>query len=108
MTEARPQVSWKAIEVDAVFVGRDGTDAGRVTRVVGDKNADVFTGLAVSLGLLKSQAMVASERVTGIWPDRVETDLGPAELESLPPFEEEPVVQWTPGRRSFLDRLFRR
>ncbi len=91
-----------------MLVARDGTEAGRVTRVVGDKTADVFTGLAVSLGLLKSELVVASERVTGIWPDRVETDLDAAELESLPPFEEEPVVQWTPGRRSFLDRLFRR
>lgn len=108
MSDERPQVSWKAIEVDAALVASDGAEVGKVTRIVGDRDADVFTGLAVSLGLLKGEQMVDSERVTGIWPDRVETDLDPAALDSLPEFEDEPVVRWTPGRRSFFDRLFRR
>ena len=60
--------------------------------------ADVFTGLAVSLGLLKGEQVVPSERITGIWPDRVETDLDAAELGSLPLFEEEPVE--SSGRRA--------
>ena len=43
----RPQVSWMAIEADAEVVAAGGDVAGRVSRVVGDADADVFSGLAV-------------------------------------------------------------
>jgi hypothetical protein len=104
----RPQVSWKAIEANAKVLARGGEEAGQVSRVVGDQTADVFTGLALSGGVLSGERFLAAERVTAIWPDAVQTDLDAAGLDGLPPFDETPTVRWDPGKRSFLDRLFGR
>lgn len=105
---ARPQVSWKAIEADAKVVTADGEVAGRVSRVVGDTDADVFTGLAVVPHALAGERLVAAERVTAIWEDRVEIDLTRESLEGLPEYEETPVVRWQPSQGGFLSRLFGR
>ena len=41
-------VSWIVIEPGWKVVGRDGEELGRVDEVIGDSNADIFNGLAVS------------------------------------------------------------
>lgn len=105
---ARPQVSWKAIEADAKVVSSEGDVAGRVSRVVGDADADVFTGLAVVPHAFAGERLVAAERVTAIWEDRVEIDLTRESLEGLPEYEEAPVVRWRPRRPGLLRRLFGR
>ena len=68
-------VAWKVIESGWDVVGRDGEELGSVHEVVGDANADIFTGLNVSPGLLKSSRYVPSERVVAIYEGRVELDL---------------------------------
>lgn len=105
---SRPQVAWTAIEANAELVASDGSLAGRVSRVVGDSDADVFTGLAVVPHALAGERLVAAERVVGIWPDRVEVSLAREQIEALPEYEEPPVVRWDAGERSLLRRLFRR
>ena len=72
---------------------------GKVSQVVGDTDADVFTGLAVSLHLLGKARFVPSERVRGIWPDRVELDLTAEQVEELPEHEEVPVGAARAGGR---------
>jgi hypothetical protein len=104
----RPQVSWKAIEADADVVVAEGDVAGRVGRVVGDTDADVFSGLTVVVHALAGERFVAAERVTGIWEDRVEIDLPRESLEGLPDYEDAPVVRWQPRGPGFLRRLFGR
>ena len=106
---SEPEVSWKALEAGAAVVASDGEEVGSVSRVVGDAEADVFTGIAVKTGVLGDERLVPSERVRAIWPDRVEIDLSKSDIESLPPYEDSPVVRWTPDERTgFLSRLFRR
>jgi hypothetical protein len=102
-----PEVSWKAIEEDAEVVSADGKTVGRVARVVGDPDADIFTGLAVDVAILGADRFVPSERVTTIRPGRVELTLTAAEIERLPEHEETPTVQWRPGRRSVRSALRR-
>jgi hypothetical protein len=46
--------------------------------------------------------------VVGIWPDRVEVDLGQAELEGLPEYEDAPVMRLEPDKPGFFARLFGR
>jgi uncharacterized protein YrrD len=101
-----PQVSWKAVEAGADVVSSEGEKSGKVSRVVGDPDADVFTGLAVKVGILSGERLAPSERVTGIWPDRVAVDLTKAELEALPEYEEAPVVRIEPEEPGFFARLF--
>jgi hypothetical protein len=93
----RPQVAWKAIEEDAEVLSSDGESAGRVSRIVGDHTADVFTGLAIFVGTFGAERYVPAERVTGIWPDRVQVALTAAEIEELPKHEDVPSVRWRPG-----------
>jgi hypothetical protein len=97
VTSADPQVSWKVIEEDADVVSSDGEVAARVSRIVGDHEADVFTGLAVHVGALGHERFVAAERVSGIWPDRVELSVTREEIEALPEYEDAPTVRWRPG-----------
>ncbi|HEX2112623.1 MAG TPA: PRC-barrel domain-containing protein [Gaiellaceae bacterium] len=93
----RPQVAWKAIEEDAEVVASNGERAGRVSRIVGDHDADVFTGLAIHVDAFGGERFVAAERVRAIWPDRVELDLAEAAIERLPKYEDVPTVRWRPG-----------
>ena len=53
MTEPGPQVSWKAIERDAAVVSAEGADIARVVEIAGDRTADIFNGLVVTLGPLE-------------------------------------------------------
>jgi hypothetical protein len=103
-------IAWKAIEDSTPVFSSEGEQVGRVSRVVGDAEADVFTGLAVSVGALSADRFVASERVRAIYPDRIDLDLTKAEIEGLPPHEDAPVVRWRPGGgvRGFFERLFGR
>jgi hypothetical protein len=109
-TSEGPQVSWKAIEADAPVFSSEGEAVGKVTSVVGDSDADVFTGLAVSVDVLGPDRFVASERVKAIWPDRVDVGLTKAQIENLPKYEETPTVRWRPdsGIGGFFRRLFGR
>ena len=109
-SEDRPQIAWKAIEAGTPVLSAEGERVGKVSKVVGDPDADVFTGLAVSTGTFARDRLVPSERVRGIWPDRIELDLPAARLERLPEYEETPTVRWRPdgGPGAFLRRLFGR
>ena len=107
MSAPGPEVSWKAIEEDAEVVSADGEVVGRVSRVVGDPDADIFTGLAVDVAILGADRFVPSERVKTIRPGSVELAIAAAEVERLPEHEETPTVQWRPGRRSVFSTLRR-
>jgi sporulation protein YlmC with PRC-barrel domain len=105
---SEPKVSWKALEPGAEVVSTDGESIGTLSRVVGDAEADVFTGLAVKPGLLSGERLIPSERVGGIWPERVEVRLSKDELEALPRFEDPPAVRIEPRAPGFFRRLFGR
>ena len=106
---SEPEVSWKAVEPGAEVVSSDGESVGSVSRIVGDTEADVFTGIAVKPGVLGGERLVPSERIRGIWPERVEIDLTKSDIERLPPYEDSPVVRWKPDEDTgFFSRLFRR
>jgi sporulation protein YlmC with PRC-barrel domain len=101
-----PQVAWKAIEADAEVFSTEGENVGKVAQVVGDPDADVFTGLSISLGVLGADRFVESERVRGIWPDRVELELTVQEIEALPEYDEQPSERLA-SPDDFMTRLRR-
>lgn len=107
---SRPEVSWKAIERAARVWSSDGVEVGKVTEVTGDPDADIFNGLVVSLGMLGANRYLPAERVTGIWPDRIEIALTAEEAASLPEHEEQVAARWAPPDRftTRLRRLFGR
>jgi hypothetical protein len=62
-----------------------------VDEVLGDKNRDIFDGLAISTGLVGKPKYVAAERVGEIREGRVELRLSADEIERLEPYEPEPL-----------------
>jgi hypothetical protein len=87
-------VSWFVIEPGWTVVDADGGEVGRVEEVVGDSNADIFNGLAVSTGLLGGARYVPAESVRRITEGRIELNLGHHEVKQLekhaqPPASEE-------------------
>lgn len=87
-------VSWKVVEPGWSVASSDGEDVGRIDRVLGDPNIDIFHGLAVSTGLLGRPRFVPSERVGTIVEGRVELQLTKDEFDRLDEAEEPP-----PSRR---------
>jgi len=59
-------VSWKVVESGWEVVASDGDSVGTVREVLGDAEADIFSGLVVSEGLLSKTRFVPSEQVTRI------------------------------------------
>jgi sporulation protein YlmC with PRC-barrel domain len=106
LSAGAPPVSWKAIEKNAVVISSDGQEAGKVSEVAGDPNADIFHGLVVSLGTLGANRYLPAERVRAIWPHRVEVDVPAAEIEALPEYEEPVAERWR-APDDFLARLRR-
>lgn len=101
-----PQVSWKAIERDARVYSSDGQEVGKVSEVAGDAGLDIFNGLVVSLGMLDANRYIAAERVTGIWPDRVEIAATAEEMQSLPEYEQPVAKRWA-SQDDLMTRLRR-
>jgi len=104
--EQAPQVSWKVLERDAGVVTADGSEVARVVEVVGDRVADIFSGLVVKFGPLDTKRNLPAEHVVAIWPRRVQVDLTADEIAALPPYQE-PVVKRLP-QDGFFKRLRRR
>lgn len=109
-TPERPQVAWKAIEADAKIVTAEGEEIGTISEVVGDPDADIFTGLSIDTDLFGPDRFVPAERVQAIWPDRVQVAVPASAAGDLPEYEEAPVEDWRPdggGVGSFFGRLAR-
>ncbi|HEY3105421.1 MAG TPA: hypothetical protein VGJ49_01355 [Gaiellaceae bacterium] len=103
-----PQVAWVAIEDGAEVFSSEGEAVGKVTRAVGDAEADVFTGLAVKLSPLGKELLVPSESVGGIWPTRVDVAMTRDEIQQLPELDDQPAVRIEPEAPGFFRRLFGR
>lgn len=107
MTAARePEVSWKAIEAGAAVCSSDGEEVARVREISGDSDADIFSGLVVSVGKLGPDRFLPAERVRAIWADRIEVAATAEEIANLPAYEEPIAERWEPSD-SMLARIRR-
>lgn len=105
---SEPEVSWKSIEKGARVLAADDQELGKVAEIAGDSDADIFSGLVVSLSRLSSNRFLPAERVTGIWPDRVATSITSDQVESLDEYKDPVAERWQPPAPGFLSRLFGR
>ncbi|HEX2293456.1 MAG TPA: PRC-barrel domain-containing protein [Gaiellaceae bacterium] len=80
-------VSWLMVEPGWDVVASDGSEVGRVESVVGDTSKDIFSGLAISSGLLaglvEKPKFVPAERIRSITEGRIEVDLPPEAVDGL-------------------------
>jgi hypothetical protein len=94
VSTSEPQVAWIAIEVGAVVQGADGTQIGTLKEVAGDDEHDIFDGLVVTTPGSETLRYIPAERVKGIWPHRIETDLGADEAGQLAEYKAAKVTRW--------------
>jgi hypothetical protein len=100
------RVSWLQIEQGWNVISSDGTLVGTVAQVEGDKNADIFDGLAVASTQSRQIVYVPGERVGVISVGEVTLTLAAAEAGTLEPFKA-PPPQTTirPGKTPLSVRL---
>ena len=102
-----PQVAWMAIEDNAQVFSTEGEAVGKVSQVVGDAEADVFSGLAIALRPMGRPRFVSADCVRAIWPDRIELDVTRDQVESLPEHKAAPTERIQPGDDGFMARVRR-
>jgi hypothetical protein len=99
-------VSWLQIEQGWNVVTSDGVSIGKVAQVEGDKQGDIFDGLAVALDNPKEFGYVPGEQVGAIYPGEVNLKISAAEAAKLEPFEAAPPeTKWLPGKAPLGARL---
>ncbi|HWE82384.1 MAG TPA: hypothetical protein VG265_12090 [Gaiellaceae bacterium] len=121
MSSGADPVSWLEIEPGWTVAASDGVEIGSVSELTGDREQDIFDGLAVRVGQAGvgktgvgktgfgktgPTRYVPAEQIGEIRPGRVTLKLTAAEAEALETFEEPPpsVVISSEGT-SFGDRL---
>jgi uncharacterized protein YrrD len=87
-------VSWRVIERGWSVVDAEGNEIGKIDKIVGDVDDDIFDGLAVGDGgtVLTRARYVPCERVAEIREGLVMLDLRPGEATQLEPYLD-PVVR---------------
>jgi hypothetical protein len=99
-------VSWLQIEQGWTVVTLDGVLVGTVAQTEGDKNDDIFDGLAVESGKPARLRYVPGEKVGQIFPGKVTLKIGSADLGTLEPFQAPPPeTKWVPGKAPLSTRL---
>ena len=76
-----------AIQRNLPVVDVEGTEIGHVESVLGDEDDDIFHGVHLNLKGWGGHVELLADRITRISLERVYTDLGPGEGESLKPLK---------------------
>ena len=84
-------VSWFLIEPGWKVLAADGSEAGAVKEVIGDSNADIFDGLAVSTSTLGKPRYVPAEQVAEITEGAVRLSLAADRVAELDEYKEPPT-----------------
>jgi hypothetical protein len=91
LTAGGDPVSWMLVEPGWKVVSSDDHGIGRVDEVVGDMNADIFTGIKVLTGLLGKPKYVPSEQVAEITEGCVALTLSEDDAQMLRDWEDVPA-----------------
>jgi hypothetical protein len=99
-------VSWLQIQKGWQVHASGGEAIGSVSEVTGDKQDDIFDGLAVLFGRSGPVRYVPGESVGEIYPNEVRLKITSAEADQLEPFEKPPPeVVILPEKAPLLARL---
>jgi len=99
-------VSWLQIEQGWNVVTSDGVIVGTVAQVEGDKQGDIFDGLAVESRQPRQIRYVAGEQVGAIYPGEVTLKIASADTGALEPFQAPPPqTTWLPGKAPLTTRM---
>jgi hypothetical protein len=91
---ARDPVAWRVIEQGWSVLDADGHEVGKVDRVTGDVDADIFDGITVGDGgtVLTRARYVPSEQIAHIYQGEIVLAIGTEAAANLEPYHA-PVAQ---------------
>jgi hypothetical protein len=99
-------VSWLQIEQGWGVVTSDGVTIGKVAQVQGDKESDIFGGLAVEAAEGKQLFYVPGEQVGPIYPGQVILEVASTGSATFEPFvPSPPETKWLPEKPSLAARI---
>jgi hypothetical protein len=99
-------VSWLQIAQGWSVAASDGVIIGSVAQVEGDKESDIFDGLAVQDAQSPQIVYVPGEQVGLIYPGEVTLKIASADTVKLEPFKAPPPqTTWRPGKAPLSTRL---
>lgn len=99
-------VSWLQISQGWNVVTSDGVILGTVAQVEGDKQSDIFDGLAVESRHPTQIRYVPGEQVGPIYPGEVTLKIASADIDTLEPFQAPPPqTKWLPGKAPLATRM---
>jgi hypothetical protein len=99
-------VSWLQIEQGWNVSTSDGVVVGTVAQVEGDKQSDIFDGLAVQTRQPREIRYVPGEQVGAIFPNEVTLTIASAGIGELEPFQAPPPqTKWLPGKAPLATRV---
>jgi len=101
MDDRPTTVAWVAVEPHWKVVSREGEEVGEVFVTVGDRQADIFNGLAVTRhggpamlhDVVDKPRYVAREQVEAIRPGAVRLTLSAEEVERLPEYDSDAALR---------------
>jgi uncharacterized protein YrrD len=80
-------IAWMALEKGTPVYAADEAELGKVTEIVADRQKDIFSGVAISAGLLDGDKFLPADRIERITTKRVVTNVTQEEAGSLEPYE---------------------
>jgi len=99
-------VSWLQIGKGWNVVTSDGVIVGTVAQVEGNKQSDIFDGLAVESKRPTQIRYVPGEQVAAIYPGEVTLKIPSADSGTLEPFQAPPPeTKWLPGKAPLATRI---
>ena len=99
-------VSWLQIEQGWNVVSSDAVIVGTVAQVEGDKQSDIFDGLAVQSEGRRQIVYVPGEQVGAIHPGQVTLKLASEAVGTLQPFQPSPPeTKWLPEQPPISTRI---
>ena len=99
-------VSWLQIAQGWNVVSSDGVVVGTVAQVEGDKQSDIFDGLAVETKQPTRIGYVPGEQVGSIYPGEVTLKIAFTDIGTLEPFQAPPPeTKWLPGKAPLATRI---
>jgi hypothetical protein len=99
-------VSWLQIQQGWNVVASDGVLIGTVAQVEGDKQSDIFDGLAIEAGQPAQLRYLPGEQVGAIYPGEVTLKIASADAGKLEPFHAPPPeTTWRPGKAPLTTRI---
>jgi uncharacterized protein YrrD len=84
---SRP-IAWLALRQGTVVRARGGQEVGKVGRVVGDQQKDIFSGITVVSGLFRAERFAPAELVAGITESEVRLSLSPDQADQLEVYDQ--------------------